>query len=1081
MGECMKTRLKDLILLYIIVLLGFLLIELYIPDSNAKISFLCEEYTGDIKVYYSYDGEYSEENMELCNKEQSGDNAIVFKADIPLFRYVTNLKIEFDGAIEEVPLKKINIRQDFYYENIELGVGEKLASIGENASLEIIPPNINNVYMIIKIVLLFVMASIVYGGIVFAICLIKFGGAAKILRIVAQVVLLMSCIGLLTLVRQDGELIIETDAYLGEIEFSGENYTENHYDAIKEVKTVNIETEDFLNERKFYFLNPAVGKYEMYFRTADWNDTFVIKDICLRQFGYRKSISEDYWNNYIIRSDNVYFTQEGDDYKITITGAEPYVLIDNYAILEMSRRVKVIWSIAILSIYLALAVGQILIPTKYWENIYQKAKQMILGIRNIQGTYILEVFLFFLVLLMAFHDKLRFRFNFLRLSAKMTTEEQLMLLMVSLPIIVSLLYICYRKKQNSFYFVDNCFPAKCGYKILAGFCVLFFLTIVYCYNLGGNNFHNDEHYHVLAAVGYLKTGCFVQWDMVNDIPWEQYDRAWPYTWLVAQSFRIFGISEVSARLVSVICGLIFCTIVYCLVNKITHNVLFSTICTVVLGLNPNLIDDFRMVRMYSLMYVCSLLLLITMWLTLNRENKFKHKNKFTNWIKENFNFHFGFALLSVILMLINYLIMPNPLIMVLGVLMYVIIKYIKLREKKYFHLICLVVFAIALFIGVRVCPDLFPDAISTAVNAFFIHTTGVNGYGASIHVEYLWSVISYPGGIIVGLLLFIAGIFTICKTPRFSSYKEYILSIVTCTFIFFIFFVHRYFQTRYMLFMLPICFFICVLGYYAIYVMLSRVGRVIFGLIGVLLIANIMKYSFGYLYTGENDFAHFDKAYQELADYWGADRPLPLYSYHFRSEYLQQYDKVVFQDYIDNEIENLMDFGEEYRNGIISIESQKYYMHSNTFKYFMENYLKKIGGTGKDGNLVELYEYQFYSPTENQCMEILERRQYSRAISYGVGINLQGQHVFYIKMDMEKIKEIEELADLYGSPIMIAVRICDGKEIYPCLVDISYIDMPGTIYFEVPIGYENGSLYIQNIGLYFGENRLVNLFNEGEE
>lgn len=84
-------------------------------------------------------------------------------------------------------------------------------------------------------------------------------------------------------------------------------------------------------------------------------------------------------------------------------------------------------------------------------------------------------------------------------------------------------------------------------------------------------FENDEYYHVDAAIGYLKTGEYVLWDHHLDQPQTQsldktvplaqtkqkepYTRAWPYTWQVAQSIRIFGMSEWAMRLPALLWGL----------------------------------------------------------------------------------------------------------------------------------------------------------------------------------------------------------------------------------------------------------------------------------------------------------------------------------------------------------------------------------------------------------------------------------------------------------------------------------------------------------------------------------------------
>jgi hypothetical protein len=69
------------------------------------------------------------------------------------------------------------------------------------------------------------------------------------------------------------------------------------------------------------------------------------------------------------------------------------------------------------------------------------------------------------------------------------------------------------------------------------------------------NFREDEFQHLAAAVGYLETGSFDRWDFVAEKAGDSYRRSWPFTWLVAQSFKVLGVSPLSGRAVSLAWGL----------------------------------------------------------------------------------------------------------------------------------------------------------------------------------------------------------------------------------------------------------------------------------------------------------------------------------------------------------------------------------------------------------------------------------------------------------------------------------------------------------------------------------------------
>ncbi|MCW3974811.1 MAG: hypothetical protein NWE86_01020, partial [Candidatus Bathyarchaeota archaeon] len=77
------------------------------------------------------------------------------------------------------------------------------------------------------------------------------------------------------------------------------------------------------------------------------------------------------------------------------------------------------------------------------------------------------------------------------------------------------------------------------------------------YGVGDFDFREDEFQVIYTASSYHFGGGFYTWDWIKSEPsGNLYMRAWPHTWLIAKSFDIFGISEFSARLVSVIFGTI---------------------------------------------------------------------------------------------------------------------------------------------------------------------------------------------------------------------------------------------------------------------------------------------------------------------------------------------------------------------------------------------------------------------------------------------------------------------------------------------------------------------------------------------
>jgi 4-amino-4-deoxy-L-arabinose transferase-like glycosyltransferase len=113
------------------------------------------------------------------------------------------------------------------------------------------------------------------------------------------------------------------------------------------------------------------------------------------------------------------------------------------------------------------------------------------------------------------------------------------------------------------------------------------------WQLGVHGLWTDELYHALAAKSLLTEGR-------PYIPiMGEYTRALPYTWLVAISFKLFGVSEFAARLPSVLFGLSFIIILFMLVRKL-FNTPIALLSAVMVTFSPLFIELSRESRMYPL-------------------------------------------------------------------------------------------------------------------------------------------------------------------------------------------------------------------------------------------------------------------------------------------------------------------------------------------------------------------------------------------------------------------------------------------------------------------------------------------------
>ncbi len=186
-------------------------------------------------------------------------------------------------------------------------------------------------------------------------------------------------------------------------------------------------------------------------------------------------------------------------------------------------------------------------------------------------------------------------------------------------------------------------------------------------NLGKNNFANDEYYHLNTAYGYLQTGQFVKWNFLADEPYGEYLRAWPYTWLVAQSFKLFGVSEWAARLPSLFFGLLTLPLIAFLAYRFSRDKWLALLVLFLATFDNSLIWSSRLSRMYSLFIFLSLICIYLFYLAL--EGKFKNKYE-----------HYFILFAAGLFFVLAYIVHEAAILLLLGLLVYFLIQ--SCRELK---------------------------------------------------------------------------------------------------------------------------------------------------------------------------------------------------------------------------------------------------------------------------------------------------------------------------------------------------------------------------------------------------------------
>lgn len=213
------------------------------------------------------------------------------------------------------------------------------------------------------------------------------------------------------------------------------------------------------------------------------------------------------------------------------------------------------------------------------------------------------------------------------------------------------------------------------------------------YKLGASDIRGDEFQVIGAATGYLYTGEFYRWNWIDGEPGCLdltsgscvYTRAWPHTWMIAQTYKLLGISETTSRIPSLIFGIFLIGVAYLLGQYFTKSRTlalwtagFTTIATSYISLS-------RYTRMYAILLPIFGLLVYFVLRTLHE--KYPLKSQLSNsTLQKLYNFlpyHYLFGIFALILLYFNYHIHVNSLVILPAILIFVLILAGVYKKYRY--------------------------------------------------------------------------------------------------------------------------------------------------------------------------------------------------------------------------------------------------------------------------------------------------------------------------------------------------------------------------------------------------------------
>jgi hypothetical protein len=389
------------------------------------------------------------------------------------------------------------------------------------------------------------------------------------------------------------------------------------------------------------------------------------------------------------------------------------------------------------------------------------------------------------------------------------------------------------------------------------------------WNLGAENFKGDEFQVVSAAAGYYHTGTFYRWDWINkditlntqDCSQETcyYDRAWPHTFWVAQSFNVFGINEWSARFFSAVFGVLMIPIGYLFAAYFSREKVVGVLFAMSIALLPTFISLSQYTRMYIMLIPLFLISTYGVYKSLNTQNYDKgwRYTLGSEWVSTYLNFDYVALLLTLPVLYITYEVHRNALVILPTVFLFIIFLLISKREYKYFISSVVGGVTIVIFTGLTIFADVGKN-IST-----FLSWLDRSNY---VYIKHLFQE-PFTVGVGVALALISLALVTVYKKEETRLRFIYLWMFLIFALPFFMFVADRYASGVYISMLIPIALLLSIFGLYALFyrgrnrVFIFCVVMIVVGSISTVQLIN----SLGDVYKlGPTEGRDFKKAYNTI-------------------------------------------------------------------------------------------------------------------------------------------------------------------------------------------------------------------------
>jgi hypothetical protein len=408
--------------------------------------------------------------------------------------------------------------------------------------------------------------------------------------------------------------------------------------------------------------------------------------------------------------------------------------------------------------------------------------------------------------------------------------------------------------------------------------------------------------------------------------------------MIAQSYRVFGISEWSSRIVSILFGLLLIASSYFIVKFFTESKNIALLTTLSFTFYSSYINFFRYTRMYAVLVPIFFILVYLLYRGITEENNVNFRVKKVNdFINKNLNFNYIYLFLALIMLYFNYLIHINSIIIVPVTFLFVIYLAIFKRERKY---------VISSIIGLIGLIGVFLIYYLGLTTRFLNHLS----FFERSNYRYIELLMQYPFFKELGILFLLVGLCLIfISNEKLRSKLIYSYLAVGFSLFFFIWIGDRYSGFLYISHISLISIMLIITVYYSFIKLFNKKFMKIFLLVLLLFFIGLNFYNgFDRLYGDDHSFGSFSTAYQVILDNYDPETEV-IFGQYLRTYYLKDFEgDVNFISMLSNnryEFDTFMEDLEKYESGYITWESRKSYHLLNSIKHYCcDNFVQLHGG-----------------------------------------------------------------------------------------------------------------------------------------